>query len=174
MIQRRIVTFLATATVIVFTAGCTGQKTAFASLTESDVSRSTSASALSGTWRGWFLQTGVDGHVEGDMTLEIKDDGTYRLISTRRGRGDAGGASNDSGIVVASGRTVTLKSSSGRSIALIRQGDTLYGVAKYSTGHPVKITVERTSRAPAVPATPVPPKDHESRGVPDPPSLDAP
>jgi hypothetical protein len=83
----------------------------------------------------------------GDMTLEIKDDGTYKMISTRRGRGDAAGkVSNDSGVVVANGRRITLKSSSGQWISLRRDGDALYGVSQHrGSGYTIHITVERES-----------------------------
>jgi hypothetical protein len=74
------------------------------------------------------------------MTLEIKDDGTYRLISIPR----RGGSSNDSGVVAANGRGVTLKSSSGQWTPLTRTGDTLYGMLIDSNGRPVKVIVERS------------------------------
>ena len=80
------------------------------------------------------------------MTLEIKDDGTYQLVETGRGRGDmAGRKTNDSGVVVANGRTITLRSSSGQWIQLRRNGDALYGVTSHRSGRTIQITVERAA-----------------------------
>jgi len=164
MVQRRIASLGVIAALIALTAGCATQGTgAVARLTESDASRSTLPHELVGTWNGWFRPVGVDGgggdSTEGAMTLEIRDDATYRLISTRRGRGDVG-ASNDSGVVVSNGRTITLKSSSGPSIPLMRNGTTLYGVTKHrGSGHTIQITVERAS---GVPATAAPEKDRQA------------
>jgi len=148
----RIVTLASTA-LIVLAAGCATQRSgAIARLTESDASRSTVPHELVGTWSGLFRPAGgVDGGggnaMEAAMTLEIKDDATYRLISTRRGRGDAAGtASNESGVVVANGRTITLQSSSGPSISLRRNGKALYGVTKHrGSGYTIQITVEKAT-----------------------------
>ena len=161
--QRRIVTLFAFIALIALAAGCAAQKTdAVASRTvASDASRSTFPHELVGTWNGSFRPVGgADGGggngMAGDMTLEIKDDGTYKLISIRRGRGDAAGkASNDSGVVVAHGRTVTLKSSSGQWISLMRDGDALYGVSQHrGSGYTIHITVERESGTLASPKLP--------------------
>ena len=139
MVQRRIVMLLAATALIVGVAGCAAQGTgAGSSLSGPAAAASTVASELSGTWRGEFYQVGGDSHVYGYLTLEIKDDATYRLTSMRRGA-----ASNDSGVVVANGRNVTLKSSSGQWIPLMRNGNTLYGMTQYSTGHAFKLRVER-------------------------------
>jgi len=146
MVERTIVMFLATALIALPTGCSTRESGTIAGLaTASDASPSATQSKLDGTWRGWFVQTGSDGHVDGDVTLLIKDDATYRMISKRRGRGDIGGASNESGVVVSNGRSVTLKSSSGQWTSLVRKGDTLYGVIKGSSGHTLQISVERTS-----------------------------
>ena len=152
MVKRGIVMlFASTTALIVLGAGCATQRAndAVARLTESDASRSTIPRELVGTWRGWFRPIGADGgggnSTEGDLTLEIKDDATYRLISTGRGRGDvAGRASNDSGVVIANGRTITLQSSSGPSIPLTRDGKALYSVTKHrSTGYTIQMTLEK-------------------------------
>lgn len=150
--QRRIVTVLASFALIALASGCATQRShSVAGLPESDVSRSAFPHELVGIWSGSFRPVGGadggGGHgMAGDLTLEIKDDATYRLISTRRGRGDAAGvASNDSGVVVANGRTVTLKSSSGQWISLMHDGDALYGVSQRGTGYTIQISVERDS-----------------------------
>ena len=149
MVKCRIVT-LASTVLIVVVAGCATQRTdAVASLTASDASRSTIPFELVGTWNGWFRPVGIDGgggdSTEGAMTLEIKDDATYKLVETRRGRGDVG-ARNDSGVVVANGRTITLKSSSGPSIPLRRNGRAMYGVTKHRTsGYTIQVTLEKAT-----------------------------
>ena len=160
--QHRIVTPLAFIALIALAAGCAAQKTdVVASRTVSDASRSTVPHDLVGTWHGSFRPVGgADGGggngMAGDMMLEIKDDGTYTLISTRRGRGDAAGkVSNDSGVVVANGRSITLKSSSGQWISLMRNGDALYGVSQHrGSGYAIHITVERESGTFASPRLP--------------------
>jgi len=151
MVKREIVTLLASTALIVFDTGCATERThdAVASLTQSDVSRSFVPRELVGTWTGWFRPVGgADGGggnaTDGAVTLEIKDDGTYQLVETGRGRGDmAGRKTSDSGVVVANGRTITLKSSSGQWIPLRRNGNALYGVTNHRSGRTIQITVER-------------------------------
>ncbi len=151
MVKREIVSLLASTALIVFDTGCATERTndAVASLTQSDVSRSFVPRELVGTWTGWFRPVGgADGGggnaTDGAVTLEIKDDGTYQLVETGRGRGDmAGRKTSDSGVVVANGRTITLKSSSGQWIPLRRNGNALYGVTNHRSGRTIQITVER-------------------------------
>ena len=151
MVKREIVTLIASTALIVLAAGCATQRSndAVASLTVSDASRSFVPRELVGTWSGWLRSAGgSDGgggnSMDGAVTLEIKDDATYRLIETLGGRGDVmGKKTNDSGVVVANGRTVTLKSSSGQWISLRRNGNALYGVIQHRSGRTVQITVER-------------------------------
>ena len=151
MVKREVVMLFASTALIVFDTGCATQRPddAVASLTQSDVSRSFVPRELVGTWTGWFRPVGgADGGggnaTDGAVTLEIKDDGTYQLVETGRGRGDmAGRKTNDSGVVVANGRTITLKSSSGQWIPLSRNGNALYGVTNHRSGRTIQITVER-------------------------------
>ncbi len=151
MAKREIVTLLTSTALIVLATGCATERTsdAVASLTQSDVSRSFVPRELVGTWSGWFRPAGgADGGggnaMDGAVTLEIKDDATYKLVETLRGRGDvAGKKTNDSGIVVANGRTITLRSSSGQWISLRRNGNALYGVIQHRSGRVIQITVER-------------------------------
>lgn len=146
MVKLRIVTLLAALGALV--AGCaeTGGTGAVASIA-SDAA-SSPARELTGTWRGWFVQTGSDGHVDGEMTLVIKDDATYKIRSVRRGRGDASG-SNDAGVIAVNGRTVTLKSDGGSWISLVRKGDMLYGVTKAPSGHSLQYSFQRSSGVPS-------------------------
>jgi hypothetical protein len=152
MVKREVVMLLASTALIVFDTGCATQRPpgdAVASLTQSDASRSFVPRELVGTWTGWFRPVGgADGGggnaTDGAVTLEIKDDGTYQLVETGRGRGDmAGRKTSDSGVVVANGRTITLKSSSGQWIPLSRNGKALYGVTSHRSGRAIQITVER-------------------------------
>ena len=148
MVKLRVVTLLAALGALV--AGCaeTGGTGAVASIA-SDAA-SSPARELTGTWRGWFVQTGSDGHVDGEMTLVIKDDATYKIRSVRHGRADVGGSgSNDAGVIAVNGRTVTLKSTEGSSIRLVRKGDMLYGVTKAPSGHSLQYSFQRSSGVPS-------------------------
>jgi hypothetical protein len=147
MMRHRILALLAsTAPLVILAAGCAARGPGVAGSSPPDpVSPSAVASQLSGTWHGAFWQAGGHGTggsaVEGEATLEIKDDATYTLTWTRRGSQTS--TIRDSGIVVASGRGVTLKSARGNSLPLMRNGDTLHGLTTHATGYTVKVTVER-------------------------------
>jgi hypothetical protein len=137
--HRGIVTVFASAVLIVVSAGCTGQRTGAPNL--ASPAAAVTASQLSGTWRGetWAVGTDSTSVLNRDVTLEIKDDATYRLTSTRAGGGTV---SNDSGVAVAERDAVVLKSSTGQSTRLQRNGDKLYGVVT-SGGRSMHITVEK-------------------------------
>jgi hypothetical protein len=147
MIQHRILTLLASTAPLIVLAGCTAQSPGAGGsrLAEPAATPSAVASQLSGTWHGTFWQAGGHGTggsaVEGEATLQIKDDATYTLTWTRRGANAS--TTRDSGLVVASGRGVTLKSAGGTSLPLTRNGDKLYGLTTHATGYTVKVTVER-------------------------------
>jgi hypothetical protein len=153
MVKREIVTLIASTALIVLAAGCATQRgnDAVASLTMSDASRSFVPRELIGTWSGSFRPIGgADGGggnaTDGAVTLEITGDATYRLIETMGGRGDvAGKTTNDSGVVVANGRTITLRSSSGQWIPLSRNGNALYGLIQHRSGRSIQITVEKAA-----------------------------
>ena len=152
MVKREIVTLFAFTVLIVLAAGCATQRSndAVASLTVSDASRSFVPRELVGTWSGWFGAVGAPGlNMAGTMVLEIRDDGTYTM-TTQRG----GSISNDSGIIVANGRTVTLRSSSGASSSLTRRGDKLYSLSPGPTGdYSVQTSIVRESGVLASPAS---------------------
>jgi hypothetical protein len=138
MNRRRIVTGLAV--LIAVSAGCAGPSTVAAPNLASPAAAVT-ASQLIGTWRGetWAVGTDSTSVLNRDVMLEIKDDATYRLTSTRAG---GGSGSNDSGVAVAERDSVLLKSSTGPSTRLQRSGDKLHGVVT-SGGRTMHITVER-------------------------------
>jgi len=135
MVDHRIVTVFASGVLIVLAAGCATERPG-AQLTAS--AAAVSASQLSGTWRGeiWAVGTDSTSVLNRAVTLEIKDDATYRLTSTRMGT-----TSNDSGIAVRQGEAVILKSSTGQWIQLQRSGDKLYGVF-ITSGRRMHIMVE--------------------------------
>jgi hypothetical protein len=123
---------------IVLVGGCAA-RTAGPGSSLSDPAAAVTASQLSGTWRGesWPVGTNSTSVLNSDAMLEIKDDATYRLTSTRRGT-----ASNDSGVVVRDGNAIILRSSTGQSTRLMRNGDKMYGVMT-SSGRPMNIMMER-------------------------------
>ena len=148
--KRRIV-FVATIALIVLGGCATHQRTnAVARLTESDVRPSALPADLVGTWSGSFgpiLADSGGSAAIGNVTFVIKDDGTYTATERR-------GASTRtySGVIVANGRTITLRSSSGGWYPLRRRGDVLYGVVPDTvTGYTLGISLEKASGALASP-----------------------
>jgi hypothetical protein len=134
----RIAALCGSTVLIVLAGGCAAQTTGVGS-SLSDPAAAVTASQFIGTWRGevWPVGTDSTSTLNSDAMLEIKDDATYRLTSTRRGT-----ASNDSGVVVRDGNAVILRSSAGQSIRLVRNGDKLYGVLT-SSGRPMNIMMEK-------------------------------
>jgi len=157
MVQRRVLRAVPMIALIALLPACAAEKTnAVTRLTESDALRSTLPHDLIGTWTGTFgpaAEGGGGGGKSGQLTLEIKDDASYRLISTGQGgAGTAGRPTTDSGVVVANGRGITLKSSSGHWISLMRSGDALYGVISHlHRGYTIHMSVEKDSGALASP-----------------------
>jgi hypothetical protein len=126
---------------IVVAAGCAGQRTGAPNL-ESPAAAVT-ASQLSGTWRGetWAVGTDSTSVLNRNVKLDIKDDATYRLTSTRAGGGTV---SSDSGVAVAERGAVVLKSSAGQSTRLQRKGDKLQGIVG-SGGRTMQISLEKAA-----------------------------
>jgi hypothetical protein len=122
----------------VFAGGCAGQTPGVGS-SASEPAAAVNPTELTGTWRGevWPVGTDSTSVLNSDAVLEIKDDATYRLVSTRRGT-----ATNDSGVVVRHGSVVVLRSSTGQAMRLVRNGDKLYGVVT-SSGRAMNIMMER-------------------------------
>lgn len=133
MEHRTIVAVLSSAALVAL-AGC--------STTSSNPSSAASSAVieqrptdLAGTWRGEFYQVGADSQLEGEVTLEVKEDGTYQMTAKRLG--------SESGVIETRGNAVTLKSSSGHWTPLRRSGDQLYGMTTHPNGRPIKIVLER-------------------------------
>jgi hypothetical protein len=133
-----IVPIVGSAALLVVAGGCATERTTSPS-SLSDPAAAIPPTQLSGTWRGelWPVGTDSTSTLNSDVALEFKDDATYRLTSTRRGT-----VSNDSGNVVRDGGAVILRSSSGQSTRLLRNGDTLYGIVTTS-GRPMNIMVKK-------------------------------
>ncbi len=139
MVDHRIVTAFASGVLIVLAVGCAAERPG-AELNLTASAAAVTASQLSGTWRGEMWAVGTDSMsvLNRDVTLEIKDDATYRLTFIRLGTT----TSNDSGVAVRDGGAVILKSSKGQWIRLKRSDDNkLYGVFD-SSGRRMHIMVE--------------------------------
>jgi hypothetical protein len=141
--------FIVASVALMVLSGCTthGSTTAVARLTESDVRPPALPTDLVGTWSGSFnpLHNYVATRA-GTMALEIRDDGTYTL-TTQRGAS----TQTESGVVVANGRTVTLKSASGPWTSLMRRGGTLYGLRPDAADVKIQMAVTKDSGALASP-----------------------
>jgi hypothetical protein len=133
--QYKILTFFAAAALSVFAVGCAAQSRSAGS-SASEPAAAIPSTDLGGTWRGSFAQVRrwSSSSIDGNVTLEMKDDGTYRLLT--------GSVPNDSGRFTADARGVTLMSSKGQSTRLARQGDTLHGMVP-SSGGVMHISVQR-------------------------------
>ena len=119
-------------------AGCAAQSPGPTS-SVSDPSAAVSPGELRGTWRGevWPIGTDSTSVLNSDAMLEIKEDATYRLTSTRRGT-----ASTESGVIVRDGGAVILRSSTGYSTRLVRNGERLYGLLA-SSGRSMNIMLQK-------------------------------
>jgi hypothetical protein len=137
MKHRVIVTVLSSA-VLLSLAGCSATGSSRSADTQSAVIEQR-PSELAGIWLGEFYQVGADSSLEGQVTLEVKDDGTYKMTARRSGSG----AVVESGVIETRGSNVTLKSTSGHWTPLQRSGERLYGMTLHASGRPIKISVER-------------------------------
>jgi len=137
MVHHRIVTAFASGVLVVLAAGCASERTGAELLAGPPAG--VTASQLSGTWRGEIWAVGTDSMTASNrVTLEIKDDATYRMTFARMDTTTG----NDSGVAVRDGDAVILKSSKGQSIRLKRSGDRLHGVLD-SSGPRMHMMVEQ-------------------------------
>ncbi len=114
-------------------AGCAGPMARPDSRASSSVPAALAPDQFTGTWRGSFSQMAASLYEdEGDYMLQIKEDGTFTATVTRAklGTNNLAKASTWSGTVVTRGNRVTLRSSQGPSVTLIRSGNSLYGIAE--------------------------------------------
>ena len=119
---------------VTLVAGCAGQSANIASDASGPIAAALSpASNLTGTWRGSFTQVGAVLYIDdGDVVLQIKEYGTFvaRVTRSKAGTNNLAKAGTWSGTVVRSGNRVTLRSSQGPWLTLVRSGNTLYAVAE--------------------------------------------
>jgi hypothetical protein len=141
MKHREIVAAFASTALMALAAGCSTTSTAANPDTSTAVSGviEQRPSELAGIWRGEFYQVGGDAQLEGQVTLEVKEDSTYHMTAKRWGAGPI----VESGVIETRGKSVTLKSTSGSSTPLQRSGEKLYGMTLHTSGRPIKIMVER-------------------------------
>ena len=139
MSARRFATVAAGAVLIALSAGCAAHSTDAVSSTVSEPAAAVRERQLSGTWRGesWAVGTDSTSRNHSTITLEIKDDATYRLTSIRMGSSP----STESGIVVPKGNDVVLRSSTGQEKRLTRKNDALYGIMVGN--YPMGLRMER-------------------------------
>ena len=134
MLKLRFAEYVSCLGLVALVAGCAGPSAS----TASDMSGPTAAayspaSDFTGTWRGSFTQVGAGLYIDdGDVVLQIKEDGTFVARSSRSkaGTNNLAKAGTWSGTVVRSGNRITLRTLQGPWFTLVRSGNILYGVAK--------------------------------------------
>jgi len=104
--------------------------------------------ALTGTWQGSFTQVGVGdtGQVQGDVVLQVKENGTYAgTWTTQLVSGSSRGSKMDTtGRAAATREAVAFSESSGAAFTLKHVGDKLYGMRKDpASGRTIAIQLER-------------------------------
>ena len=119
---------------VALVAGCVGPSANMASDTSGPITGALSpASDLTGTWRGSFTQVGAVLYIDdGDVVLQIKEDGTFvtHVTRSKSGTNNLAKGGTWSGTVVSRGNWITLRSSQGPWLTLVRSGNTLYTVAE--------------------------------------------
>ena len=115
-------------------AGCAGPSANIASITSGPVAVALPpASNLTETWRGSFSQISALFYIDdGDVVLQIKEDGTFvaRATRSKAGTNNLSKPWTLSGTVARSGNWITLRSSQGPWLTLVQSGSTLYTVAE--------------------------------------------
>jgi hypothetical protein len=134
MLQRTLVALVSTVALVALVAGCARPSARISSPASGPaVAAFAPASELSGTWRGSFGQVAASLYTaDSDCILQIKEDGTF-TATVRPSKARTNNLAKPwtwSGTVVGSGNRVTLRSSQGPWVTLIRSGSTLYGVAE--------------------------------------------
>ena len=105
---------------------------------------------LTGSWRGtfWQVNAGDTGYVNGDVELDVNDDGSYReTVITRQVAGSSRAGRNQMTGTVAvnsKGSRVALLDSKGKRTTLRDNGSVLYGVTTDpSSGRTVAIRLAK-------------------------------
>ena len=131
MPKRTYRTVLATAALIGIATGCAGPSAR--SVSDPRFAALTPSSDLIGTWRGSSSWVGAFFDTDdSDHTLRIAADGTFtQIVTPSVGTNNQAKPSTWSGTITVDGDRVTLQTSQGPAITLIRSGsNTLYGVAE--------------------------------------------
>jgi hypothetical protein len=134
MLNLRFAEYVSCLGLVALVAGCAGPSINPASDTSDPIGAARSpASDFTGTWRGSFTQVGAVLYTDdGDVVLQIKEDGTFvaRVSRSKAGTNNLAKPGTWSGTVVTSGNRITLRSSQGPWLTLVRSGNTLYAVAE--------------------------------------------
>ena len=134
MLKLRFAEYVCCLGLVALVAGCAGSSARNASDTSGPIAAAyTPASDFTGTWRGSFNQVGAVLYTDdGDVVLQIKEDGTFVARSSRSkaGTNNLAKAGTWSGTVVSSRNRITLRTSQGPWLTLVRSGNILYGVAE--------------------------------------------
>ena len=134
MLRVRLAQFVSFVGLVAMIAGCAGPSARIASGGSGPIAAAFSpASDLTGTWRGSFSQISALFYIDdGDVVLQIKEDGTFVARSSRSkaGTNNLAKAGTWSGTVVRSRNRITLRNSQGPWLTLVRSGNTLYAVAE--------------------------------------------
>ena len=134
MLRIRLAQLVSCLGLVALVAGCAGPSANIASDASGPVAAALSpASDLTGTWRGSFSQVSAFFDIDdGDVVLQIKEDGTFveRVSRSKSGTNNLAKNGTWSGTVVRSGNRITLRSSQGPWLTLVRSGNTLYAVAE--------------------------------------------
>ena len=134
MLRLRLAQFVSFVGLVALIAGCAGPSASIASDGSRPIAAALSpASDLTGTWRGSFSQVSAFFDIDdGDVVLHIKEDGTFvaRATRSKAGTNNLSKPWTLSGTVVSRGNRITLRSSQGPWMTLVRSGNTLYTVAE--------------------------------------------
>ncbi len=134
MLRVRLAQLVSSVGLVALVAGCAGPSAQIASDASGPIAAALApASDLTGTWRGSFSQVSAIFYIDdGDVVLQIKEDGTFvaRVTRSKAGTNNLAKAGTWSGTVVRSGNRITFRSSQGPSLTLVRSGNTLYAVAE--------------------------------------------
>ncbi len=134
MLRVRLAQFVSFVGLVAMIAGCAGPSARIASGGSGPIAAAFSpASDLTGTWRGSFSQISALFYIDdGDVVLQIREDGTFvaRATRSRAGTNNLAKPWTWTGAVARRGNWIILRSSQGPWLTLVRSGNTLYEVAE--------------------------------------------
>jgi hypothetical protein len=134
MLKLRFAELVPCVVLVALVAGCAGPSAKIASDASGPVAAAFApASDLTGTWRGSFSQVSALFYIDdGDVVLQIKEDGTFvaNVTRSKAGTNNLAKPGTWTGTVARSGNRITLRSSQGPWVTLVRSGNSLYAVAE--------------------------------------------